>query len=104
MNPKPLSSLNHLTVPVAIVFPPALIVLRTRRLLGNSYERWHCVVGRTAQPDPPTVALSSGACPPVLLGHARSSRRSWPCASLRGVCERPRKKPTISRAVSEIRL
>src|ERR1700680_3857791 len=31
-------------------FPPASLVLRTRRLLSKGYERWHCDVGRTAQP------------------------------------------------------
>src|SRR5581483_697174 len=28
MNPKPLSSLNHFTVPVAILFPPEVCALR----------------------------------------------------------------------------
>jgi len=58
MKPKPLSSLNHLTVPVATVFPPASIVLRTRRLLSKGYERWHCGVGRIAQPDLANVSSS----------------------------------------------
>src|SRR5947209_1345938 len=44
MNPKPLSSLNHLTVPVAIVFLRLVCVLRTLRLpKSKSYERWHWV-------------------------------------------------------------
>ena len=30
---------DHSMVPVAIVFPPALIVLRTRRLLSKGYDR-----------------------------------------------------------------
>src|SRR5437879_9730113 len=58
MKPKPLSSLNHLTVPVAIAFPPASIVLRTRRLLSKGYDRWHCDVGRITRPDLATVAAS----------------------------------------------
>src|SRR6516225_5463299 len=58
MKPNPLSPPNHLTVPVAIVFPPALIVLRTRRLLSKGYERWHCDVGQITQPDLPTVAAA----------------------------------------------
>jgi hypothetical protein len=33
MKPNPLSSLNHLTVPVGIAVPPCLIVRRTRRKL-----------------------------------------------------------------------
>src|SRR5436305_13663063 len=57
MKPKPLSSLNHLTVPVAIAFPPASIVLRARRLRGKSYDRWHCDVGRITRPDLATVAV-----------------------------------------------
>src|SRR5438067_9829338 len=61
MKPKPLSSLNHLTVPVAIAFPPASIVLRTRRLLSKSYDRWHCDVGRITRPDFATVAASRQA-------------------------------------------
>ena len=41
------------------VFPPALIVLRTRRLLSKGYDRWHCDVGRITQPDAPTLATST---------------------------------------------
>src|SRR5438034_7929413 len=63
MKPNPLSSLNHLTVPVVIAFPPALIVLRTRRLLSKGYGRWHCVVGRITQPDLPTVAAATISAP-----------------------------------------
>src|ERR1700730_13929190 len=59
MKPNPLSSLNHLTVPIAIVFPPALIVLRTRRLLSKGYDRWHRDVGRITRPDLATVAAST---------------------------------------------
>src|ERR1039458_1250130 len=73
MNPKPLSSLNHFTIPVAIVFPPALIVLRTRRLLSKGYERWHCDVGRITQPDQPTVATST-------MGARLTPRRGAPCS------------------------
>src|SRR5438105_13634660 len=36
--------------------PPASIVLRTRRLLSKSYDRWHRDVGRIARPDLTTVA------------------------------------------------
>src|ERR1035438_1018827 len=65
MNPKPLSSLNHFTVPVAILFPPALIVLRTRRLLSKGYERWHCDVGQTTQPDVSTLAAATISARPA---------------------------------------
>ena len=40
------------------MFPPALIVLRTRRLLSKGYERWHCDVGRNTRPDGPRLAPS----------------------------------------------
>src|SRR5450755_695281 len=42
MKPNPLSALNHLTVPVAILVLRAL-VLRTRKKLSNDCGRWHCV-------------------------------------------------------------
>src|SRR5438552_12622731 len=80
MKPNPLSSLNHLTVPVAIVFPPASIVLRTRRLLSKSYDRWHRDVGRIARPDLATVAAlkisarltpGAGSLPARRLAHDR---------------------------------
>jgi hypothetical protein len=39
--PKPFSSLNHFTVPVAMG-PPTIRVLLTREVLqGNHCERWH---------------------------------------------------------------
>ena len=42
MKPYPFSSLNHLTVPVAIVAPPGVMCGRRGRVLrGNYYERWH---------------------------------------------------------------
>src|SRR5208283_5204211 len=77
MKPNPLSSLNHLTVPVAIVFPPALIVLRTRRLLSKGYERWHCDAGRIAQPDVSTLAAATINAHPA-------SRPTSDCCSPRG--------------------
>jgi hypothetical protein len=47
MNPNPLSSLNHFTVPVAILASPSFEVLRTRELLvSKGYERGHCDAGR----------------------------------------------------------
>src|ERR1035437_100415 len=59
MNPNPLSSLNHLTVPVAIVFLRRWCVLRTRRCCEQGYERWHYDVGQHVQPDASTVACTS---------------------------------------------
>src|ERR1700737_532188 len=72
MKPKPLSSLNHLTVPVAIVFPPALRVLRTRRLLSKSYDRWHYDVGEL-----PTGCTNPSSTPDgrVASGSARLASR-----------------------------
>src|SRR6185437_5778858 len=76
MKPKPLSSLNHLTVPVAIAFPPASIVLRARRLRGKSYDRWHCDVGRITRPDLATVAV------PTDRRSARAGRGKLPAGRL----------------------
>src|SRR2546423_12669162 len=81
MKPKPLSSLNHLTVPVAIAFPPASIVLRTRRLLSKSYDRWHCDVGRITRPDLATVAVSRQG---LARRPARLARGGGSCRRLRG--------------------
>src|ERR1700730_4264131 len=36
-----------------------VVVLRTRRLLSKGYERWHCGVGKTTQPDRSTVAATA---------------------------------------------
>src|SRR3984893_5188578 len=36
-----------------------VVVLRTRRLLSKGYERWHCDVGQTTQPDRSTVAVTT---------------------------------------------
>src|SRR6185437_5251350 len=80
MKPKPLSSLNHLTVPVAIAFPPASLVLRARRLRGKSYDRWHCDVGRITRPDLATVAAWSGALRSGRLQPSRFGPRRCPAA------------------------
>src|ERR1700694_5286897 len=79
-------------------FPPALVVLRTRRLLSKGYERWHCDVGRTTQPDVSTVAaatISARLAPehrirrPAARGGLRPVRR--PAArSAAGSAARPR--------------
>src|SRR6202171_6636137 len=84
MNPKPFSSLNHFTVPVAIVFPPASVVLRTRRLLSKGYERWHCDVGQSTQPDALTLAAARSA--PCLAPKHRIHRAA---ASWRGQARAP---------------
>src|SRR5688572_10121383 len=39
MKPKPLSSLNHFTVPVAIVFPPGYVHRETRSVLRATTAR-----------------------------------------------------------------
>src|SRR5271165_980530 len=54
--PEPLVVAEPLHGSGSHCFPPALIVLRTRRLLSKGYERWHCDVGQTTQPDVPTLA------------------------------------------------
>jgi hypothetical protein len=42
--PKPFSSLNHFTVPVAISDTSTACVLRTWRMLeSNDNERWHLI-------------------------------------------------------------
>src|SRR5437660_856681 len=94
MKPNPLSSLNHLTVPVAIMFPPASIVLRTRRLLSKSYDRWHRDVGRIARPDLATVAalkLSARLTPnaPHALCTREHARRALSPTYPRGARPRP---------------
>src|SRR5947209_108631 len=86
MKPNPLSSLNHLTVPVAIAFLLRLIVLRTRRLLSKGYDRWHCDVGRITQPDLATVAAATSSAPSASRregpwsGRPPAARRAQPSA------------------------
>jgi hypothetical protein len=51
MKPKPFSSLNHFTVPVAICSLPGDRVLRNAGgAEGNNYERSHYFAGRAARP------------------------------------------------------
>jgi hypothetical protein len=46
MKPKPLSLLNHLTVPVAIVASCGDVCAATEEIaMSNGYERWHCGAG-----------------------------------------------------------
>jgi hypothetical protein len=45
MKPKPLSSLNHLTVPVAIVSSGVDRAANAEIAVSKGYERWHCVAG-----------------------------------------------------------
>src|SRR5213595_1664347 len=92
MKPNPLSSLNHLTVPVVIAFPPALIVLRTRRLLSKGYGRWHCDVGRITQPDPPTLAAATISAPSASRHRIRVRRLP------RGGGLRPARRPAARTA------
>src|SRR4051812_1048702 len=48
MKPKPFSSLNHFTVPVAICSLPGLLCAATREVLMQPrYERWHDLPGRS---------------------------------------------------------
>src|SRR5450755_5181039 len=50
MKPKPFSSLNHFTVPVAMCSLPGDRVLRNAGgAQGNNYERWHSVAEHNAQ-------------------------------------------------------
>src|SRR5437764_4584407 len=88
MKPKPLSSLNHLTVPVAIAFPPASIVLRARRLRGKSYDRWHCDVGRITRPDLATVAVPTDRR--SASGRARQASQPGACSRSRPIADRRR--------------
>jgi hypothetical protein len=46
MKPKPLSSLNHLTVPVAIVSSGVDRAADAEIAMGKGYERWHSGAGR----------------------------------------------------------
>src|SRR6202035_1831297 len=74
MKPKPLSSLNHLTVPVAMSSLPGLCAAKRGRCISNSYERGHCYVGHFARHENPSLAglfVSLGDCstfPPEWLG------------------------------------
>src|SRR5690349_7019337 len=56
MKPKPFSSLNHLTVPVAIVLLWSLVLRPCGSFYSKGYERWHCCVGLITQPNLCTVA------------------------------------------------
>src|SRR5438045_618832 len=57
MNPKPLSSLNHLTVPVGISTSPALSRAANAEIArGKGYDRQHCVTRDVSPTDSHTLA------------------------------------------------
>src|SRR5947209_6609460 len=59
MKPNPLSSLNHLTVPVAIAFPPAFDSAANAEIAKQGYGRWHFDIGRITRPELATVSASA---------------------------------------------
>src|SRR5947209_6746371 len=108
MKPKPLSSLNHFTVPLAIAFPPALVVLRTRRLLSKGYERWHCDVGRNTRPDRPSLAPSKITARRVSVigptGAARPTAATSVCGARIAVCTASKTEDERKRIVDDAQL
>src|SRR5664280_3199941 len=82
MNPNPLSSLNHFTVPVAIVFLRRLRAANAEIAMSKGYERWHCCVGRIARPGTPTLAANQpraeAALASTLGGRSRRPLRDEP--------------------------
>src|SRR4051794_12805852 len=68
MKPKPFSSLNHLTVPVAIMRSSVVLVLRNAEdAEGNDCDRWHCLrwtvsSSNATKCSPPGRRLRERAC------------------------------------------
>src|SRR5690348_4165492 len=89
MNPKPLSSLNHFTVPVAILIPPGYVRCETRRVQrGNNCENAGHRFGRTnvdryedSSANPRDHRLHRTCLPPIsprdgrVVGHAGKHKR-----------------------------
>src|SRR3954452_2815524 len=103
MKPKPLSSLNHLTVPVAMMVLHGVCALRTpRKLLRQTTAgAEHCVVERGA-PNLRSRAYSKDRRPPSrrapaaitsVLGHEDEVLHDDPLVGVRGAGERADRAP-----------
>src|SRR5438094_905743 len=92
MNPKPLSSLNHLTVPVAIVLPPTFSCAANVEIAESKATTAHTAcVGQPAQPNWDTLTATGREPQATRRGaHVRGALRAQalPCIAIAGTPRR----------------